>query len=120
MKCIKCGKDTVGAAVFCDTCLDDMAQHPVKPGTPLVLPKRDSQPVIRRSRKRVMKPEQQVLLLKKWIRRLLAAIALLLLALAVSVLLLVRVAELSDTEITPKVLFGDAPQIVSRETILDK
>ena len=120
MKCIKCGKDTVGSAVFCDSCLDDMAQHPVKPGTPVILPKRDSMPVVRHSRNRVMKPEQQILQRKKWICGLAAMIALLLVALTVSILLLVRVIEVSEMEITPQIIFHQHQQIVSRETILDK
>lgn len=38
MYCIKCGKETEEGQVFCEDCLADMAIHPVKPGTPVLLP----------------------------------------------------------------------------------
>ena len=37
MKCVKCGRDT--DQTFCESCRDDMARYPVKPGTIVQLPK---------------------------------------------------------------------------------
>ena len=120
MKCIKCGKDTVGAAVFCDECLEDMQRHPVKPGTPVLLPKRDNLQPVKHSRKRTLKPEQQVQNLKTAVRVLLALVVLLMAALAASILLLLHIAQITDTELTPQVIFSAEQRIVSRETIFDK
>lgn len=38
MQCMKCGRDVTGSNVFCEECLGDMAEHPVKPGTVVILP----------------------------------------------------------------------------------
>ena len=40
MSCMKCGRDTQDPQVFCDDCLQVMERYPVKPGTPIQLPKR--------------------------------------------------------------------------------
>ena len=42
MSCIKCGKDTLGQDVFCKECLEVMADYPVKPGTPVLIPDQTS------------------------------------------------------------------------------
>ena len=65
MACIKCGKETAVGAEFCQECLTDMERHPVKQGTPVILPKRDDLPVVRHNKKRTLKPEQQVQQLRK-------------------------------------------------------
>lgn len=39
-QCLKCGKGTQAAAVFCPACQEDMSRYPVKPGTVIHLPKR--------------------------------------------------------------------------------
>lgn len=88
MKCIKCGKDTVSGAVFCAECLADMDQHPVKPGTPLILPKRDEQPLTKHGRKKTVKPEVQVIHLKKALRWMLGIIAVLLLLVAAAAIII--------------------------------
>lgn len=40
MGCIKCGKKLGSSQVFCDECLEKMAQCPVNPGTVVKLPER--------------------------------------------------------------------------------
>ena len=40
MNCMKCGTQIQEGNVFCDHCLAVMAQHPVRPGTHIHLPKR--------------------------------------------------------------------------------
>lgn len=47
--------------MFCEECLADMAQHPVKPGTPVQLPVRPAQVVSKRtSRKKEVTVETQL------------------------------------------------------------
>lgn len=43
-QCLKCGKKTAAANVFCDDCLTVMAQYPVKPGTVAHIPVRPAAP----------------------------------------------------------------------------
>lgn len=43
-QCLKCGNKTEGRSVFCGTCLEVMEQYPVKPGTVVHLPRRQSRP----------------------------------------------------------------------------
>lgn len=42
MNCLKCGKETSDGQVFCDDCQQVMQQHPIKPGTAIHLPRRDT------------------------------------------------------------------------------
>ena len=38
MNCMKCGRETMGDAVFCDDCLEHMARHPVPANTLVYVP----------------------------------------------------------------------------------
>lgn len=71
MECIKCGKSTSEKQVFCDDCLQVMDQYPVKPGTPITLPKSASQPSAKKPahKKRVLTPDEQVVYMRKHLRR---------------------------------------------------
>lgn len=40
MHCMKCGKEISEEQVFCEDCLAVMEQYPVKPDTPVQIPKR--------------------------------------------------------------------------------
>ena len=40
MYCLKCGKDS--KEVFCEECRQTMEQYPVKPGTPVSIPDRET------------------------------------------------------------------------------
>lgn len=93
MACIKCGKDTVAGAEFCKECLADMEQHPVKQGTPLILPKRDELPALRASRRKTLKPEQQVLQLKRTLRWVLGLCIVLLLIATAAILVLFHLVD---------------------------
>lgn len=42
MNCLKCGKETSNGQVFCPDCQQVMQQYPVKPGTAIHLPHRDT------------------------------------------------------------------------------
>lgn len=61
MYCLKCGRDTKSEQVFCEACVDGMAQYPVKPGTPVNLPRRAPQPPRRPVRRqRILSVEEQL------------------------------------------------------------
>lgn len=83
MECLKCRRETQAGEVFCPECLKVMAASPVKPGTPVTLPRRDS---LRRPvpQKKAMKPEEVIAKLRKKIRLLLIAVVVLGLLLAAS------------------------------------
>lgn len=64
MNCMKCGVEIQEGQVFCDHCLSVMAQHPVRPGTHIHLPKR---PV---KKKRTPSQDEQISTLKMKVLRL--------------------------------------------------
>lgn len=72
MFCLKCGKETKGEQVFCDSCLQVMDAYPVRSDAPIHLPNRtEPQPPKKASsRKRSLPPEEQIQLLKTTNRRL--------------------------------------------------
>lgn len=81
MYCLKCGRETENEQVFCNGCLEVMEKYPVKPGTHINLPKRETAAVQKKSsRRRVLKPEEQVIQLKRSLRRTRVFIVLLILA----------------------------------------
>ena len=67
MQCIKCGRETQDKQVFCEACLSVMERNPVKPGTPVVIPKRP-QRVRSTAPVKKEKPEEQIPRLQKLIR----------------------------------------------------
>ncbi len=60
MNCMKCGREIALGQVFCKDCLADMADYPVKPGTPVILPVQEPKSVNRRSSRKPRKPEEQL------------------------------------------------------------
>ena len=73
MSCMKCGRDIEEGQVFCTLCLEDMARYPVKPGIAIQLPTRKDTPASKKThtkRRQPPTPEEQILRLKKRIRRL--------------------------------------------------
>lgn len=84
MYCLKCGKEIQDEQVFCASCLDRMAQHPIKPGTAIQIHNR---PAIATSKVLQIEtpPEEQIAYLRKTISRLRAALIALLLLLALAV-----------------------------------
>ena len=77
VNCLKCGREIEEGQVFCNDCLVQMAKYPVKPGTPVLLPSRESDAVSRKvhSRRRKAIAEEQVKALNKRIRILSALLA---------------------------------------------
>lgn len=70
MNCIKCGREIADSQVFCDHCLDQMSAYPVKPGTPVYLPKRTPVAEKKRNAKPEEPPAQVISFQRKWLRRL--------------------------------------------------
>ena len=94
MDCMKCGRTIEQGNVFCESCLETMDQYPVKPGTPIKLPKRTpaapKKPV---SRRRSLSNEELVTVQRRTIKRLWAALICALLCLAVSVAFMLYFAQ---------------------------
>ncbi len=70
MQCLKCGREIPAGDVFCQECLAGMGKYPVKPGTPILLPKRQ-EPALQKKqlpRSPAMPPEEQVKRLKLRLR----------------------------------------------------
>lgn len=60
MCCMKCGRQLPLGQVFCKECLADMANYPVKPGTPVQLPAEQKTSVRRSPARKARKPEEQL------------------------------------------------------------
>ena len=98
MFCLKCGREIQEQQVFCDDCLQAMEEHPVKPGPPVRLPNFKSQtaPKKQSHRKRVLSAEEQVLHLRKALRRMYVCVAVLIVVLGMATGLLVYEIQKSD------------------------
>ena len=83
MNCIKCGRETDEASVFCRECLAGMDKNPVKPGTPVVIPKRPKKTATYAVKKE--RPEDQIAKLQKQIKVLVGFCLVLILSLSVSI-----------------------------------
>ena len=97
MECIKCGRETDGSQTFCGECLEQMAKHPVKAGTPIHLPVR---PAVREkaashSRERAT-PSQAIARLQRTIRWLTVTIAILSLLLCATAVFLLHTLQTQD------------------------
>lgn len=49
MQCMKCGREIPAGQVFCEECLAEMTEYPVKPGTVVTLPSRPKQTASRKT-----------------------------------------------------------------------
>ena len=89
MSCMKCGKSVSEGQLFCEECLAEMEHYPVKPGTPVLLPHRETLVPQRKRRgnKRVRKPEEQIAALRSTIRLLCVILCLVLVIATISILL---------------------------------
>lgn len=81
MNCVKCGREIGEDQVFCEQCLKEMENYPVKPGTAVHIPARKEQEEVKKQLKRkpVLPPSEQILRLKKKVRILRVTLALMLL-----------------------------------------
>ncbi len=89
MKCMRCGVEISSDSVFCDACLADMERHPIAPGTPINLPRREKQQPIKRVKKRIYKPDEVISSLRRTIGWLLSMVLILAIALTIAIYLLV-------------------------------
>ena len=83
MNCLKCGTEISTDQVFCESCLAEMEKHPVKPDTPVILPTRSKPLPVKRTRRKLYKPEELVESQRKLIAWMMAFIILLLIGISV-------------------------------------
>ena len=75
MYCLKCGRETEEGQVFCESCREIMKKYPVKPRTPVLLPRHSVPAAPRKSRRKQPLPvEEQMERLHRVNRLLLAAL----------------------------------------------
>ncbi len=93
--CMRCGKEMAEGQNFhfCEECLAEMEKNPVKPGTPIQLPKREETLVIKRGSFRLAasKWQDKIFLLKYIIFWLVVILILLAAALALCICMLLEV-----------------------------
>ena len=124
MNCMKCGREVALGQVFCKECLADMANYPVTPGTPVILPNRDTSPIVRRPvPRKTKKPEEQLSLLRKVIVVLSVLVIMLVLAFGITTTILLEKLETTDESRQPGQNYSTEAMDshvwnVSRETFL--
>lgn len=103
MNCMKCGREIALGQVFCKECLADMAQYPIKPGTPVQLPTQPAVTLPRRERstRKPKKPEEQISILKKYVIVLSAALLAVTLGFSVAVAILTHKLEEASKDTLP-------------------
>ena len=71
MNCVKCGREIPDDQVFCEACLTEMENYPVKPGTAVHIPARlpEEQPKKTVKRKHIPTAEELLLKTRKKLRR---------------------------------------------------
>ncbi len=98
MNCMKCGREISNDQVFCEECLLDMKNYPVKPDTPVLLPPRALDPNMKRPtahhhHRKLRKPEDTISRLRSWVILLGVLTVALALAFAMSVTLVLRLMD---------------------------
>ena len=95
MYCLKCGKDTKGDHVFCQSCIEIMDKYPVKADAHVQLPNRSATSAQRRSGKKrhLVTPDEQIATLQKRVRRLALLALVLILLLSASVVVIARLSK---------------------------
>lgn len=88
MQCLKCGKDVSSNPTFCDACLEEMALYPVKPGTPVRIPKRE--PPVKLTSLREQSPAEQLARTRRALQRMYVLSAILALLLSITGIMLIR------------------------------
>ena len=71
MNCVKCGREIPEDQVFCENCLTEMENYPVKPGTAVHIPTRPAEELPKKpvKKKRVPTAEELLLRTRKKLRR---------------------------------------------------
>lgn len=99
LRCIKCGRELKKNQVFCDDCQAGMLDYPVKPGTPIQLPKRAAPVTSKRKPTRAKKqlsPEEKVVRLRSSVRLLTLGLIAAVVAFALASLLLLHLLNQRD------------------------
>ena len=116
MFCMKCRRDLEEGQVFCLECQKEMAKYPVRPGTVVLLPKREESHFVKKTqpkRRMAPTPEEQIRSLKTRLR---IVTAMLLISLTLMAALVYPVAKelLDDPRFRPGQNYStiiDIPQI---------
>ncbi len=77
MNCMKCGREIAHGQIFCDACLTEMKDYPVKPDTAVQLPPSAFEPQVKKQlqhRRPVLTAEEQIARLRRRNRGLLTAL----------------------------------------------
>lgn len=71
MNCVKCGREIPEDQVFCENCLTEMENYPVKPGTAVHIPTRPAEELPKKSVKKkcILTAEELLLRTRKKLRR---------------------------------------------------
>lgn len=71
MNCMKCGREVAADQAFCPVCLEEMEKFPVRQGVAILIPSRPEETSRKAPpRKRIPTAEEQVVRLKRLVRRL--------------------------------------------------
>ncbi len=106
MKCMRCGTEIAPDSVFCEACMAEMEKHPVKPGTPVTLPRREDHPTPKRSKRRTVKAEEQVHILHRVVNWLLIMVIVLALALTATIYMIFTDSNQSSSTRLPGQNYG--------------
>jgi len=92
MACLKCGKNTSDEQSFCSGCLEVMENYPVKPEVHIQLPNRPTVTDTKKSprKRRNLSAEEQLPILRRRSRRLVALVVALAILLGAAVFLLLQ------------------------------
>ena len=117
MSCLKCGQEVSAGQVFCDSCLADMEQYPVKPGTPVIIPNQTAPLPSTRNYKRTNKSQDLITAQRRLIGWLLTTILILILAVAALTVAMFHFKNMAEDQTSLETT--STVEIVSRETIFD-
>lgn len=114
MNCMKCGREIALGQAFCKDCLADMAKAPVDPNTPVILPSHAPAAAPRRPTvRRTVKPEEQVILLRKLLMVVCLVLAAVSLAFAITTWVLLQQLEEVPGTVLPGQNYSTAADPVS-------
>lgn len=102
MICLKCGKKTENAQIFCPHCLEVMEDCPVKPDVHIQLPSRPAAPAQKKPgrKRRILSTDEQVIYLRSKVRQQWALMAVLAIALLITIgTLFLTVTERNEPDI---------------------
>ena len=104
MNCVKCGRETAEEQIFCEVCLREMEDYPVKPGTAVLIPNRNPEEPVKKAKakkKKVLTLSEQTLQLKRKVLRLRILVAVLLLVCGALFFLIDRLQGELDRQFLP-------------------